>query len=93
MHTISIHDAEKQLRDLVDEAARGEEVVIARGDGAASKLVPVPQHVFCDCLRVDGVLIGIMERASLFYQNVRWNNPLFRLRSDLCLVPQVVVPS
>jgi sugar phosphate isomerase/epimerase/antitoxin (DNA-binding transcriptional repressor) of toxin-antitoxin stability system len=74
MHKISIHDAEKQLRDLVDEAARGEEVVIARGDGAASKLVPGPQHVFCDCLRVDGILIGIKERASLSYQDV-WCYP------------------
>jgi antitoxin (DNA-binding transcriptional repressor) of toxin-antitoxin stability system len=41
MHKISVHDAEKQLRNLVDEAARGEEVVITRGDGAAFKLVPL----------------------------------------------------
>lgn len=44
MHKISIHDAEKRLRDLVDEAARGEEVVITRGDGAAFKLVPLPKR-------------------------------------------------
>lgn len=44
MHKISIHDAEKRLHDLVDEAARGEEVVIMRGDGAAFKLVPLPKQ-------------------------------------------------
>lgn len=41
MHKISVHDAEKQLRNLVDEAARGKEVVITRVDGAAFKLVPL----------------------------------------------------
>lgn len=44
MHKISIHDAEKRLHDLVDEAERGEEVVITRGDGAAFKLVPLPKR-------------------------------------------------
>lgn len=44
MHKISIHEAEKRLRDLVDEAERGEEVVIMRGDGAAFKLVPLPKR-------------------------------------------------
>mgnify|MGYP001179510528 CR=1 FL=1 len=44
MHKINIDDAEKQLRDLVNEAERGEEVVITRGDGAAFKLVPLPKR-------------------------------------------------
>ena len=41
MHKISVHDAEKQLRRLIDEADQGEEVVITRGDGASFKLVPL----------------------------------------------------
>ena len=41
MHEISVHDAEKQLRRLIDEADQGEEVVITRGDGASFKLVPL----------------------------------------------------
>jgi antitoxin (DNA-binding transcriptional repressor) of toxin-antitoxin stability system len=28
MHKISVHDAEKQLRRLIDEADQGEEVVV-----------------------------------------------------------------
>ncbi len=40
MRKISVHEAEKQLRRLIDEADRGEEVVITRGDGTSFKLVP-----------------------------------------------------
>lgn len=50
MHKISVQDAEKQLRQLIEEADRGEEVVITRGDGAAFMLVPLskqkPQPTF-----------------------------------------------
>ena len=41
MHKISVHDAENQLRRLMDEVDQGEEVVITRGDGASFKLVPL----------------------------------------------------
>ena len=44
MHKISVHDAEKQLRQLIDEADQGEEVVITRGDGASFKLVPLSKQ-------------------------------------------------
>jgi len=41
MHKISVHDAENQLRRLMDEVDQGEEVVITRSDGASFKLVPL----------------------------------------------------
>jgi antitoxin (DNA-binding transcriptional repressor) of toxin-antitoxin stability system len=44
MRKISVGDAEKQLRHLIDEVDRGEEVVITRGDGASFKLIPLPKH-------------------------------------------------
>lgn len=50
MSKIGLDDATKRLPELVDQAARGEEVVITRGDGASFKLVPVlepdPKPVF-----------------------------------------------
>ncbi|MEM9998510.1 MAG: type II toxin-antitoxin system prevent-host-death family antitoxin [Bacteroidota bacterium] len=41
MSKITLSDASKRLPDLVEQAARGEEVIITRGDGAAFKLTPV----------------------------------------------------
>ena len=41
MRKINVGDAEKQLRDLIDEADRGEEIIITRMDGASFRLVPV----------------------------------------------------
>lgn len=43
MHNVDVNEAGKHLRELVDEAARGGEVIITRGDGAAFKLVPAPE--------------------------------------------------
>jgi len=40
MHKVSVHDAEKQLRHLIEAAEHGEEVVITRGDGASFQLAP-----------------------------------------------------
>jgi len=44
MHKVSINDAAKQLRRLLEEADRGEEVVIIRGDGASFKLISLPKR-------------------------------------------------
>lgn len=44
MCKISVKDAEKRLRRLIEEAGRGEEAVIICGDGASFKLVPLPKH-------------------------------------------------
>lgn len=43
MPKIDVYEAGKRLNELIDEAARGEEVIITRGDGAAFKLVPAPE--------------------------------------------------
>jgi prevent-host-death family protein len=42
MHSIAIEDAKNQLTNLVDEALRGEEVVLVRSGTQAVRLVPVP---------------------------------------------------
>ncbi len=41
MATINMHDAKTQLSDLVGRAERGEEIVIARRNKPAVRLVPV----------------------------------------------------
>jgi len=41
MHKSTVHGAEKQLRRLIDEANRGEGVVITRRLGASFRLVPL----------------------------------------------------
>ena len=50
MSTIGLEEATKHLPALVEQAARGEEVIITRGDGASFKLVPVvepePKPIF-----------------------------------------------
>lgn len=44
MHTIDVEEASKHLPALIEEAARGEVVIITRGDGAAFKLVPTHEE-------------------------------------------------
>jgi antitoxin (DNA-binding transcriptional repressor) of toxin-antitoxin stability system len=41
MHTVNLEEAEGHLAEFVEEAARGEKVVIFRKDGFSLKLVPV----------------------------------------------------
>ena len=41
MHKVDLKEAETRLAELVEEAARGEDVVIERGDGATFRIVPV----------------------------------------------------
>lgn len=41
MYSVNLKEAETQLAKLVEEAARGEEVIITRDDGIAFRLVPV----------------------------------------------------
>ena len=35
MHKVDVDEAGKHLRELMDEADRGQEVIITRGDGAS----------------------------------------------------------
>ena len=44
MSHIDVDQAKGRLEELVEQAARGEEVIITRGDGAAFKLVPVLEN-------------------------------------------------
>ncbi len=44
MHQVNIEEAKTHLPDLIDAAVNGEEVVIAKDEQSAVKLVPVSQH-------------------------------------------------
>ncbi len=41
MHTVNIHEAKTQLSRFVDQAAAGEEVIIARAGKPVARLVPL----------------------------------------------------
>jgi antitoxin (DNA-binding transcriptional repressor) of toxin-antitoxin stability system len=41
MHQVNLQEAGTQLAKLIEEAASGEETIVARGDGAAFKIVPI----------------------------------------------------
>jgi antitoxin (DNA-binding transcriptional repressor) of toxin-antitoxin stability system len=43
MYTVHVDEAQSRLSELIREAAGGEEVVIAREDGTAVRLVPIEQ--------------------------------------------------
>jgi antitoxin (DNA-binding transcriptional repressor) of toxin-antitoxin stability system len=45
MRKVDLQQAQRELLLLVEEAARGEEVITTRGDGAAFRLMPVPAPV------------------------------------------------
>jgi len=42
MYQINIHQAKTQLSKLVEEAAQGEEIIIAKSGKPIAKLVPLP---------------------------------------------------
>jgi len=41
MYTVGLQEAAGRLAELIDEVAKGEEVVITREDGATFKIVPI----------------------------------------------------
>lgn len=41
MYLLKVEEAQPRLRELIGEASDGEDVVIARDDGAAVRLVPI----------------------------------------------------
>jgi antitoxin (DNA-binding transcriptional repressor) of toxin-antitoxin stability system len=43
MHQVSVEEAQTNLRDLVDAAVNGEEIVIAKDEEHLVRLVPVPR--------------------------------------------------
>jgi len=44
MRTVPLDEAQKTLPEWMEQAGGGEDVVIARGDGASCQLVPVVGH-------------------------------------------------
>ena len=42
MHQVSLEDARSRLGELIEEVARGGDVVITRGDGSAFQIIPAP---------------------------------------------------
>ncbi|MCL4768578.1 MAG: type II toxin-antitoxin system Phd/YefM family antitoxin [Hyphomicrobiaceae bacterium] len=65
MATYTVHQAKTQLSKLIEQAERGEEVVIARGDKPAVKLVPVPTK---HSKRIFGAYKGEFEVPDSFFE-------------------------
>jgi prevent-host-death family protein len=57
MSVVNVHAAKTQLSRLIDAAAAGEEVIIARAGKPVVKLVPVDQAAFLPPRRL-GILEG-----------------------------------
>lgn len=56
MQQVTVHAAKTNLSKLIEAALAGEEIIIARGDIPAVKLVPIPQGRF-----KIGILKGLIE--------------------------------
>jgi prevent-host-death family protein len=63
MHIVNIHQAKTHLSRLVDEAARGREVVIARAGRPVARLVPLEEKVRTKRL---GLLKGRIRISAAF---------------------------
>ena len=64
MATYTVHQAKTQLSKLIEQAEQGEEVVIARGEKPAVKLVPVANK---NPKRVFGAYKGEFELPETFF--------------------------
>ncbi len=64
MTTFTVHAAKTNLSRLIEQALRGEEVVIARGDRPVVRLVPVDA---AKPRRVPGTLKGKIEVPDSFF--------------------------
>jgi prevent-host-death family protein len=65
MQTVNIHAAKAQLSRLVDEAAAGQEIVIARAGSPVAKLVPLEASSH-KSKRVLGALVGRLQVPADF---------------------------
>ncbi|MGB3291599.1 MAG: type II toxin-antitoxin system prevent-host-death family antitoxin [Phormidesmis sp.] len=45
MYSVNLKEAETQLAKLVEEAARGEDVIITRSDGTSFRIIPVAKEI------------------------------------------------
>ena len=65
MSTTTIHDAKTNLSRLIEQAERGEEVIIARGKKPVVRLVPVEKPAK---KRVPGMFQGEFKVTSAFFE-------------------------
>ena len=65
MATITIHKAKTNLSRLIEQACRGEEVIIARGSEPVVRLVPVTRKLG---KRQPGALRGKLEILPSFFE-------------------------
>lgn len=66
MSVYTVHEAETQLSKLMERAARGEEVIIARGDEPAVKITAVEAKR--KAKRQPGTLKGLIHVHESFYE-------------------------
>ena len=66
MTTVTVHEAKTHLSKLIAAAERGEDVVIARGDKPAVRLVPIDPPKRPD--RVPGRLKGLISIDDRFFE-------------------------
>ena len=64
MKPITIHEAKTQLSRLIEQACRGEEVIIARGSKPVARLVPIGE--ICG-KRQPGALRGRLQVSAEFF--------------------------
>lgn len=65
MKAFSIHEAKTDLPKLIEQACRGEEVVIARGARPVVRLVPIADVKGC---RLPGALRGKLRVGPEFFE-------------------------
>jgi prevent-host-death family protein len=65
MHSVTVHEAKTQLSKLIEQACRGEEVVITRGAHPVVRLVPLRE---VDGRRQPGVLRGKLHAGPEFFE-------------------------
>jgi len=66
MTTVTVHHAKTHLSKLIAAAERGEEVVIARGDKPAVRIVPFEPAAKAD--RKPGRLKGLVAMDDRFFE-------------------------
>lgn len=66
MTTVTVHHAKTHLSKLIAAAERGEEVVIARGDKPAVRIVPFEQAAKVE--RKPGRLKGLIAMDDRFFE-------------------------
>jgi antitoxin (DNA-binding transcriptional repressor) of toxin-antitoxin stability system len=70
MHTVTIEDAQSDLLGLIALAEQGEEIVIARGEKPAVRLVPVEDVPLVESpkMRVPGMFKGRVDIGPAFFE-------------------------